>query len=170
MCEARKNTRTVELVKSHYPVATPEIKSNLKCVYNEFLERTGRQRPVHLQQETVKVQGTLTQDDAMKLEVLKRSYFLDYANVDKYLAQRKRLAQGKPVKTEPVKVLSLINTNNTLDDMYAPLSLTTLQNTTPMLDYKNRGRFTESSANKYFDKLAAREDSKRAKAQLLKAE
>lgn len=48
MCEARKNTRTVELVKSHFPMATPEIKSNLKFAYNEFLEKTGRQRPVNL--------------------------------------------------------------------------------------------------------------------------
>ena len=101
---------------------------------------------------------------------MKRSFFLDYANVNKYLAQKKRIAQGKPLKSEPVRTLSLINPNTTLDDMYAPLSLTTLQGTTSMVDYKNRHRFTESSANKYFEQLKARQDSKRAKAETLTAE
>ena len=90
----------------------------------------------------MRLRGVLTQDDAVKMEMIKKQYFLDYVNVEKYLHQQRQLSRGIPVREELVKTVSLVNKNEELDDRLSPLSLTSVRNQTAMI-FTRRPKFTE---------------------------
>jgi len=58
----------------------------------------------------------------IKLEILKRSCYLDYKNVEKYINQNKMKERGEEPCGAPVRTVSLTNKSFKIDEAYSPMS------------------------------------------------
>ena len=122
---------------------------------------------------TTKLRGGITQEDMIRLEMRKKEFFLDYNNVDKYLDQLKAKKMGQTVEGPPVKTLSLMTTNNHLDDSFNPLSSRIIVDKKAEIDFVKskkgnkmiapKARFIECFQNKYYAQISKQQDEKVAR-------
>lgn len=95
----------------------------------------------------------------MRLEVLKKTYFLNYNNVERYLEQNRQKYRDQQISGPVIKTLSLMTQTNHLNDNFSPLSSSAITNSPPVVEFlkpkcdRNKSRFFESFANKYFDQM-----------------
>ena len=79
-------------VEHHFPQSTPTVRSMLEHTYSHRMSQ-GRVTGVR-GMATQNLKGGLTERDMVKLETVKRSCFLDYQKVDKFLQQSKQKELG----------------------------------------------------------------------------
>lgn len=107
--ESKKAKAIQSQVEHHFPQSTPTVRSMLEHTYSQRMSQ-GRVTGVR-GIATHRLRGGLTERDMVNLETVKRSCFLDYQQVDRFLDQSKQKERGESIK-DPVRNVSLCSSQS----------------------------------------------------------